>query len=269
MIYVYPKLTKSGLGNLLFDWARAEVFAEKYKLSILNPRWVRFDRIGVWLRHERYKRYYGNCFRAAGFVTGFRRWWIEKTYPEVSEFAVQGDSVKRGKVVFSRTVSQFFEGLIAHQQLISRRLQEIVNPDLWKRSECLGPFIGIHIRRGDFCVSHLKTSDEWFVAAARKAFKLPDAKGVTTVRVFSDAYPADIVSITEQLSNDGYNVIVMPKAPAIQDILGLSKARVLICSPHSTFSMWAVFLGQMPSVWKEDIPPPALYSSVSKMILVP
>ena len=105
MIYVYPKLTKSGLGNLLFDWARAEVFARKHNLPILNPRWVRFDRLGVWLRRERYKRYYGNSFRAAGFVTGIKRWWIEHCYPELSESDADSDCGARGKIVFPNTFS--------------------------------------------------------------------------------------------------------------------------------------------------------------------
>ncbi len=268
MIYVYPRLRKSGLGNLLFDWARAEVFAAKYHLPILNPRWVRFDRIGVWLRRERYKRYYGNSFRADGFVTGLKRWWIEKTYPDITENDVVAGAT-RGKVVFTSTVYDFFDGLLEHHGLITKRLLEIVNPVFWKSSEDFEPFIGLHVRRGDFCVSHLKTSDEWFVSATRKAFETPEAKGIKDIRVFSDAYPSDIASITESLSKDGYNVIVMPKAPAIQDILALSRAKVLVCSPHSTFSMWGVFLGQMPSVWKKDIPPPALYCDADKAILIP
>ena len=268
MIYVYPKLLKSGLGNLLFDWARAEVCAEKWHLPILNPRWVRFDRIGVWLRHERYKRYYGNSFLSEGFVTGVKRWWIAKTYPEISENELQ-QGVKRGMVVFSGTVNKFFDGLLEHQAFIAKRLVEIVNPNLWKSTEKFEPFIGLHIRRGDFCVSHLKTPDEWFISAMRKTFETPAAMGIKDIRVFSDAYPSDIATITESLSKDGYNVIVMPKAPAIQDILALSRAKILVCSPHSTFSMWGVFLGQMPSVWKKDIPPPALYCNTDKITLIP
>lgn len=269
MIYVYPKLTKSGLGNLLFDWARAEVFARMHNLPILSPRWVRFDRLGVWLRRERYKRYYGNSFCTTGFVTGIKRWWIEHFYPEITESNADSGRGGRGKIVFSRTVSQFFEGLLEYHDFIHKRLLEIVNPNLVAASRDYEPFIGLHIRRGDFCLSHLRTSDEWFISAAGKAADMPQAKGTRDIRVFSDAYPSDIEPITKCLSRNGHNVIVMPKAPAIQDILALSRASVLVGSPHSTFSMWAVFLGQMPSIWKESNPPPALYYGGDKTVLIP
>jgi hypothetical protein len=40
----------------------------------------------------------------------------------------------------------------------------------------------------------------------------------------------------------------MPVRAAITDLLALSQAKVLVGS-GSGFSMWAAFLGQMPSVW--------------------
>ncbi len=266
MIYVYPRLGKSGLGNLLIDWAHAEVFAALHQLPILAPNWTRVTRIGVWMRRERYKRFYGWCFRNSDFVRGLRRQLVLWMYPRLSvETAIAGN-VTRGVVEFTGMVRHFFDGLVGHRAYICKRLLEIVDPKIVQSSRIAEPFIGVHLRRGDFCCSKLKTSDAWFVAAIQRACAQPEAAGINVICVFSDEYPERLKFLTRAFGEK--RVLIMPKSPAIQDILSLSQAKVLVCSPHSTFSMWGVFLGQMPSVWKTDVPPPPLYEGVSKVVLV-
>ena len=67
-------------------------------------------------------------------------------------------------------------------------------------------------------------------------------------RVFSDARPQDLPAF---MAEPGVSMRV--KAPAIVELLSMAKSDVLITSARSTFSHWATFLGQMPSLWYPTI----------------
>ena len=64
--------------------------------------------------------------------------------------------------------------------------------------------------------------------------------------VFSDARPDQIPDVLSLP-----NIRLSPANTAIVDMFLLSKAKILITSPTSTFSWWSSFLGQMPTVWYE------------------
>jgi len=88
---------------MLFVWARAEIFARDHRCRMLAPRWTQFGRVGVWLRGERDKRTYLNCFGSNGYVTGFTRSRILATYPRIAEAKAAeidwGEEIKRKLVV--------------------------------------------------------------------------------------------------------------------------------------------------------------------------
>ena len=65
--------------------------------------------------------------------------------------------------------------------------------------------------------------------------------------VFSDGRPNELHFLSKC---DG--VRLMPVAPAIHDVLALSRASVLVGTNHSSFSEWGAFLGGMKSVWSKD-----------------
>ena len=69
------------------------------------------------------------------------------------------------------------------------------------------------------------------------------------------------------LKDEGINDIVMPKAPAIQDGLSLSRARVLVATNRSTFSEWGAFLGRggNVSIWSAADKPPSLDPALFKI----
>ena len=43
--YLYPILPKTGLANMLFVWARAEVAAAETGMLVLSPSWTKINRV--------------------------------------------------------------------------------------------------------------------------------------------------------------------------------------------------------------------------------
>ena len=245
-LYAYPKLARRGLGNMLFTWAQAVGYCHKTGAQMLAPVWVRIARIGPWLRHEKYKRYYGGQMTNDGYVSGVKKMLIL--------------FFKKTRVRIFTEMDGYFLPFIDSWDVVRDELHRIVDKRIIRDVEAdakEGEFIGVHVRRGDFVQAGWVTSDEWFVKAVKVALAY-DREGIHKyIRVFSDGYPEELSFLQRAFPNE--RIIVMPKAPAIQDILLMSRSRILVCSPASTFSMWAVFLGQMPSVWMKDRIVPQLY----------
>ena len=270
MKYVYAKLSRAGFCNLLYPWARAEVFAHRHNLQVLNPRWVRFLRLGVWFRREYHKRYYGGMMTSVGCISGIRRMvallFGRKTVCDNAMFSEENPDFKCDVVIFEGMVGKM-EPFLEYQEYVRDRFIQMVNPKLMDESKVDGLYVGVHIRRGDFCLTDkLKTSDEWFVKATRVALAQPEAMNVRTIRIFSDGYPEQLSFLVKAFPE--FNVVISPKAPAVCDLLALSKSTVLVASPQSTFSAWAVFLGQMPSVWSGKHSVDKMYKRESKVILL-
>ena len=247
LMLVFPKVNRTGLCNMLFPWARAVVYCHEQDLKMMAPQWTHFIRIGPWLRGEQDKRYYLNQFTNEGYVSN----WFGLR-PKICQTKV-----------FSG-MEGYFEPFLDARALIKNELWKIVNPRLAANAKEVGKekFIGCHIRRGDFVTIGQGTGDEWYIAGIREARRIV---GNLPVRIFSDAEVEKLRGITDAVENS----VIMPHCAAVQDLLSLSLSQVLVCTPCSTFSMWAVFLGQMPSVWAKSRPlPPKLYAGEPRLILV-
>jgi hypothetical protein len=111
--------------------------------------------------------------------------------------------------------------------------------------------VALHIRRGDFKDARtpedfvtkgaLRTPARWFVECLKMIRKV--AGFPVRAFVFSDARDHELAEVLDQ-----ENVFHVSTGSAIGDLLALSRARVLIGSGGSSFSAWASFLGQMPTV---------------------
>ena len=241
MIYVNPIVGKTGLCNMLIPWARAEIFAKRRRAKMLAPQWTNYMRVGQFLRGER-SRFYRNEFCNVGCLGGVGRLMKLMMLPHVSERDYK-DGTDNVVVDFSG-MDGFMEPFFREHDYIVMRLNEIVDPTLLRRAERISetPFVGVHVRRGDFGRAGLCISDEWYVrainCAREKAPSLP-------IKIFSDAPASSLSRIASQFDN----VQVMPSMPAAQDLLTLSKATILVGTSRSSFSYWAVYLGQMPSIF--------------------
>lgn len=238
MNYAYPVMTRRGLCNLLFTWAQAESYCHKTGAKMIEPNWTSGMRLGPWIRGERYKRYYGGLFNSNGHVSGIYKLLLLLFC--------------RNKVEKFRGMEGFFDSFIDDQPHITEALWQMTRRGIALAVEksLTEPFIAVHIRRGDFKQAGHVVEDKWFVSATREALGISGLQSENGfVRVFTDGYPEEVLFL--QRAFPSLKIKIQDKASPMFDLLLMSKAKVLVGSAKSTFSMWPVFLGQMPSIWEK------------------
>lgn len=263
-LYVYPNVPQTGLANMLFVWARAEIFARDHRCRMLAPRWTQFGRVGVWLRRERDKRTYLNCFGSDGYVTGVTRARILATYPRISEAKAAevewGEEIKRKLVVDVQGCHGHFDTFPREAEYLRGRLLEIVRPRLVAQAHdkwpATSPFIALHVRRGDFApwgssrvgtaVGNVQLPIPWFREAIRF---IRQQAGPLPAVVFTDGAPEDVKLLT-----DLPDVVIAEHAPAIVHIVAIANASHIVTSA-STFSRWGVYLSQATAIWYPGVAP--------------
>jgi hypothetical protein len=253
--YAYPG--RYGLGHSLLAWARCFLWCKDNKVAMLAPRWLYF-RLGPYLRNEPDKRSYHKLFRKGTYVHGIRRAWLLAAPLGVRRFAVEHESeAKLGRgtriAVFKNdnaNNTRFFKVLFGRHEEVRSELLRIARPEHIPAANIDGPFIGIHVRMGDFSrvsdpsalrtTSNVQLPVEWYrdillSIRTQTGLNLP-------AHVFSDG---DVESLRPLLALP--NVSLAKPHSALHDILSLSQAAALISS-GSGFSMWSAYLGQVPRI---------------------
>lgn len=250
----HPIMVRAGLGHMLGAWARCVVWSKKHHVRMLAPQWFHL-RVGPYLRREPDKRAYHRLFHSEGYVDGFPRALCLAFARRIGESHAADawsspPTTEPTLVVFHEDhgldcVRDEHPVLLAELLRITRRryVDQAIIDD---------PFIGVHVRRGDFSSAstetelrtgrkNLRTPVEWYataLTALRRA--LGEDK---PARLFSDGTLDELRPLLGLPA-----VELMPTRSAITDILTLSQARVVLAS-GSGFSQWACFLGQMPTLW--------------------
>jgi hypothetical protein len=260
-IFVYPKLPNAGLGNMLLVWAKAILFAEINSFPVIEPNWDKV-RIGPLLRGEKYSRYYGEYFlktasisRINGLIASLGATKIYE--PSIEKVNILGKS--RHRVYIFCTVphwSNYFSEIKEHKSLIKTKLLANIHPRiLFEINDRPSPEIGIHVRMGDFRklqvgedfskVGSVRTPFYWYIDVIERIRSLVGKTIPATV--FSDGYNHELTDLLKLPQ-----VFMSPKASAISDMLTLSKSKLLITSAGSTFSGYASYLGNCPTIWHPD-----------------
>ena len=229
------RLGGAGLGNILFPWATALVYAKNNNLKRIQTTWKNL-KIGTFLRKERDKRMYMDLFLEADGVSGFKKFFLLNFSNNIKVFSGMND---------------LFAPFKREQIFVKSELLKIINPYHIKRAkEFNSNSIAIHIRMGDFAnpinEKVLRNGDwnyrlpiKWYISLIEKI----QIESNLPIYIFSDAEDSELKEI---LAYDNCNRAYF--GSAISDMLALSTCKVLISSA-STFSMWASFLGQMPTIW--------------------
>lgn len=277
-IYLYPKFSKfeflgyriggEGLGNLLFPFARCLILSKKYGIKIIYPSWKSI-KIGPILRGEFDNRFYGDLFINNGsYIDGLQKYLLltfSKKFIEKDIDYVINESNLKPKVIYCKGRNTFFKPLYGYNQLIKDELYSLLKmEDKCKLDNTRLDGIVVHIRMGDFIsapkdISKIKPfmnyrlPIDWYINIIFKIreFLNKDIK----VYIFSDGTDDELQEILYL-----NNVERVTLGKSILDILALSKGKVLIGS-GSTFSMWASFLGEIPSIWFPDLHPYKLISN--------
>lgn len=256
MIYCHAVLPRSGLGNRLFPWARCRIFSYVNDIPMLAPRWTQI-KVGPLLRGESDLRFYHNLFkRRPEQIGGMKKIWLllfSKKLPEPEDLCLYKKGVFSGNViVVFKGEKGYFGKLNGWDQFLMKELL-LMTKDRWLNIVYKVPDIpiGIHVRRGDFTTpvseedfmfkGSLRTPILWFIKSLkviRENIGFPAKAFVTS--------DGTVAELQELLNLE--NVFLIRTGSAISDMLILSKAKVLIASGGSTFSAWASFLGQMPTI---------------------
>jgi hypothetical protein len=256
-MYCQAVLPRAGLGNKLFPWARCRVFSREHNIPMIAPTWSQLQ-VRRLLRRDRDARVYGDLFKSAppGYVSGLARLWIRlNAVPSVDEPNDPGSPPTRReaeRTVVFRGEKDHFQSLTGWDEVLLEDLRMMTRERWVGRADEVGEVtIGIHVRRGDFAEPSspddfitrgaIRTPIEWFV------------RSLQAIReIHGYALPAFVVS---DAPDSALDVLLETEAvrridtgSAIGDLLVLSKAKLLIASGGSTFSGWAAFLGQMPTI---------------------
>jgi hypothetical protein len=260
----------SGLGNRMFPWARARIFANANEIPLLAPKWVA-PRIAPLLRSRGDLRAFSRQALLAGLfdpaigdITGSRRASIARratVHPEPVAFASRTDD-GRGpgdhlvRFAGDLTGSGRFHSLEGYDASLRDEFHAITRVrwlELAAKTRDIP--IGIHVRLGDFrsgapeahrneagaFLGAWRTPLQWYVEALR-----------TVRELLAQDWPAFVVSdgSAEELGEllDVPDVTLVRSRNPASDMWSLADCRVLIGAIGSSFGAWASFLGQMPTV---------------------
>ncbi len=242
--YVHARLPRSGLGNKLFVWARALVFARRHGLPLVVTGWCT-PRWRALLKGED-ARIYWNYFTP----------WNELSVSERSRAKVVAEPALEGGLQSDATVYEFsemphwktcFEGLREHRELIRSELFGHLTAA--RRREIAAvpkPMICLQIRMGDFRTlkAHEQFSQVGGVRTPLDYFRqwIEDLRAVhgsdVPVTIVSDGTAAELASLLALPK-----VTHTPGRTGLADLILMADSRLLVCSAGSTFSQWGGFLG--------------------------
>ncbi len=251
------RLAGDGIGNGLYSYFHAYVLALKNEGVMVAPPWPTL-KIGPLLRGENSKRLYWGMFSPVkedlfGIkkILKLIKLWLGRNEIVIAEDCVVKVEKNRLNVVSVPSSFFTFDGLFEYREQIKSRFLEITKK---QRSDALswgnGGFIGVHVRLGDFKAiedtSLLKKGTpnaripiKWYIDVIKGLKKrYPEMP----VMIFSDGADRDLVPFTE-IGAEKYH-----GQTDVDDLFMLSRSSILVGS-RSTFSYWAAFFGNMPSLW--------------------
>lgn len=267
--YVYPMLDAqrdlgvfrvagAGIGNSLIAYFHAWNHARETGAALIQPAWISM-KLGPLLRGERSKRFYIGLFRPAfDEVSGWRklaalRHALRGGWKPVP-IGAPATAKTNGAITLVYCRDYTFEPLKPWREAIRARLLDITVPPLpLENGFGNGSYIAAHVRLGDFAVAkpgevqsgataNLRIPLDWYEGVLRRLrSEFPEYP----IHVFSDGKEEELAQI---LGIEG--VSIRREDDDIGDLMALAGARLLVGS-QSTYSRWAAFLGNMPSIWLE------------------
>lgn len=259
MIYVFPKLTKiilgvfrlsgGGLGNLLFPFARAILFANNNDFQLINPTWLAI-KLGTILRNEKDKRFYHDLFKPVlGSINGWKKQKLLVTKKKISELYLKSSfcsSFEGDVIVTFEGLGELFDDILRDYEYIRSVLFDIIR-DEHKRGLIFdfSKSISIHVRLGDFKIGGQTTDLNWYLD------KVNEIRGYlgkcVDVYIFSDGTDVELRPLLN-LKNTSRVFF----GSSIADMIAMSQSKLLICGKNSTFAQWASYLGRMPVICPRD-----------------
>ncbi len=223
---------------------------------MVAPTWAQI-KIGPLLRGETDRRTYHNLFiQRHGDVRGPRKAWLrfcagKLGEPESLDTPASFAGSRNGVVTFEGW-QDYFARLNGWDEWLHRELRAITRTRWLAEADSVKDVpIAINVRCGDFAVARtpedlytkggIRTPIAWFVDSLRAVREAAATR--SEAYVVSDGTDQELAPL---LACD--NVVRFRPGSAISGLLFLARARVLIGAGGSSFSAWASFLGQMPTI---------------------
>jgi len=251
----FMRVAGHGLGNCFYTYFHAVALAEGCGAVVVAPPWFSL-KIGPLLRGERSKRFYWRMFRPFdGEIHGARklltllRSYRKRVIVKVGESTPP--TVVSGTLNFVVSSNFTFRGLHTHRSIIRNRLLGTVNDPVPANHRWgAGGYIAIHVRLGDFA----EAAAHSLVNNAEPNLRIPMIWYVNLTRALRQHYRDKPIYIF----SDGDDEMLRPilelgatlyrSGSDMTDLLAMAGASILVGS-NSTYSRWAAFLGNMPSIW--------------------
>ena len=245
----WAKLPSAGLGNKLFVWANAQIFARNNQIPCVTTGWTKLH-IGPWLRGEKSKRFYFSYFRGNKVKLLIKFFFLKryKVHHLPSTACTNFYKVENGVICFSEVPHwrDWFYGIRENHQFIKEKFFSSLHQNIQKEVEDFPiPFASIHVRMGDFRklkesedfskVGAVRTPLEYFIKTIQKVRQF--AGWDFPVTIFSDGTEKELEELL--MIN---NVKMAPEAKDIVHLVSMSKSKIIILSAGSSFSQWAGFL---------------------------
>jgi len=234
--FAYVSSPRSGMANRFLVWAKAKVFSKKYGLGFYTSDMYSVH-VGPIIRKEKSKRFYFDYFIKQSFIVKLKLEFIflfmSKKYN--CKFN-ENINLNNSAYIFNQLDwTNYFNIINLHRDYLITEFYKIINPKYLKLNDFEEPIVSIHIRRGDFKVGYSLTPNEYFIDAINYLRNNIQYFGV--VHIFTDADNNEISDITNLI-----NVQLYSTGNDLQDLLMLSKSKVIFVSNGSTYSYWSSFL---------------------------
>lgn len=240
---VFAKLSNAGLGNKMFVWVKALLYAHKHNAELFHSSWVDFHP-KAYLRNLTGKqwdwRFYAGIFKRQGILKTIRWQYYKFTYKKIKEpINTPVNTNKKQVIVFWNIPrhADFLNEFIPERNFIKEQLFSNLSSKTLKKYKALStPLISIHLRKGDL-PEHMRTPNEDIIKIIE--FFNKRYKTHLPFCLFVDSPPssvADILHIPNVHIEHTHNPMV--------DLLHLSKSKVIVPSIISSFSTWACFLSE-------------------------
>lgn len=256
--FCQARLPKAGLGNKLFVWARAFVFARLNQLPLVVSGWLDLQRAPLLRGGD--LRLYWNYFQRVRQVGLVRRCLARRSAAVVREPPLTIVDPPRAPTVFEFSQvphwAQHFQDIKPYRAEVREGLCRMLTPA--RRHEIAAapkaPMC-LHVRRGDF--RPLAASEEFTkVGGVRTPLDYFQSNIQLIRQLHGSELPVTVVSdgsrteLRELLAVPG--VALGPRQTAIADLLMMAASKVLVTSAGSTFGYWAGFLGDCALILHPD-----------------
>jgi len=277
MSVVICKLPKAGIGNQLFPLMHSIIFAEINNLPLIITGYYQL-KIGPFIRREKTKRNYlgyYNFQKNIGYyiIDLLKIEYFKLRFEQIHEPSISSKKHTENKVyVFHKlpSISDYFIHLRNYRTLTINSFWSILHPGIIKMINNNKWYnIGVHVRMGDFrklinnepyIGGHVRTPEKYFIDTINQIRNKLNRD--ETVAIYTDGYRSEF---NELLITS--NLVFIEGNPDIVDLVCLSKSKIIITSPSSTFSYWAAFLSDAKIVQHPEIQHPVINKTLNVDLL--